>query len=206
MNKKRTLGSALCLIVLLTALTGCGGPGEASGAETTAGLQPAETTAVLQTEETMSSLETTAQTQTTEQLETTVSQSATDVGDEKEVIIQSEDEFVDPNVVMVNTPYGKLYYQEQWIEFMKVEQVTEDGLLYAHFIAEINGANYPLFTLLIGVTDGDASTQLTDADGVQRNVYVQIEEIVNVDGLSDEEQNRLYAMQEEINFVIQNIR
>ena len=200
MNKKHALGSALCLVVLLAVLTGCGGPGEAGNAETTAGLQSTEAT---------NGLEVTTATQTTElteNLETTVGEQATVGSDEKEVILQTEDEILDPNVVAVNTPYGRLYYQEQWAEFMKVEQVTEDGLLYAHFVTELNGANYPLFTLLIGTAEGDASAQLTDADGVQRNVYVQIEEFVNVESLSAEEQDRLYAMQEEINFVIENIQ
>ncbi|MBR5126040.1 MAG: hypothetical protein IKU68_04815 [Oscillospiraceae bacterium] len=118
----------------------------------------------------------------------------------------TEEEMIDPNLILVNTVYGKIYYQEQWAEFMKVEQISDNDNLNVRFVAEFNGANYPLFTLVIGTGEGDAAGTLTDADGVQRDVFVQIEESVEYDGLSNEEQDRLYAMQEEINFVMQNLK
>ena len=110
------------------------------------------------------------------------------------------------DMMVVSTPYGRIYYQEQWAEFMKVEQFSEADVLHVRFAAEINGADYPLFTLVVGAAEEDAVAQLTDADGVQRNVQVHMEEIGDNAGLSVEEQNRLCAMQEEINFVIENLK
>ena len=110
------------------------------------------------------------------------------------------------DVMVVSTPYGKIYYQEQWAEFMKVEQFSEGDALNVRFVAEINGIDYPLFVLIVGAAEQDAVAQLTDADGVQRNVQVHMEETGDHAGLSVEEQNRLCAMQEEINFVIENLK
>lgn len=125
---------------------------------------------------------------------------------ETEAVAETEEGVRIPNAIAVSTPYGKIYYQEQWAEFMKVEQLSEDDILRVRFVAEINGADYPLFALNIGTAEEDAIAQLTDADGVQRNVQVIMEENGDYQGLSAEEQNRLCAMQEEINFVIENLK
>ena len=123
-----------------------------------------------------------------------------------EAVAETEEDVQIPYAIAVNTPYGRIYYQEQWAEFMKVEQFSEADVLHVRFAAEINGADYPLFTLVVGAAEEDAVAQLTDADGVQRNVQVHMEEIGDNAGLSVEEQNRLCAMQEEINFVIENLK
>ena len=112
----------------------------------------------------------------------------------------------DTNTVTVHTEYGDIYFQEQWAEFMKTEQVMEDNVLTVSFMAEFNGKRYPLFTIFVGAGEGDPVTQITDADGVQRDVFVVFEELLEYDELASDEQNRLYAMQEEINFVIENLK
>lgn len=119
--------------------------------------------------------------------------------------VATEETFADPNIIAVKTPYGKLYYQEQWAEFMKVVQLTEGENLTVRFAAEINGMEYLLFTLDIGAGEGDLVGIITDADGVQRDVFLSVEENIEHAELSQDEQNRLYAMQEEINFVLENL-
>ena len=117
-----------------------------------------------------------------------------------------EEEGEDTNVVTVSTEYGDLYYQEQWAEFMKTEQVMEDEVLTVSFMAEFNGQRYLLFKISVGAGEGDPVTQITDADGVQRDVFVVFEELIEYDELAQDEHNRLYAMQEEINFVVENLK
>ena len=118
----------------------------------------------------------------------------------------TEETFADPNIIAVKTPYGRLYYQEQWAEFMKVVQLTEGEKLTVRFAAEFNGMEYPLFVLDIGAGEGDLAGSITDADGVQRDVFLRVEENIEHAELSQDEQNRLYAMQEEINFVLENLK
>ena len=46
---------------------------------------------------------------------------------------------------------------------------------------------------------------MTGDDGQQYGVNVVLEEIGIYDALTSEQQNRLYAMQEEINFILGNL-
>ena len=140
-------------------------------------VQPTEAVTVVQTEPTVEETETAA----------------------------TEEMMSDPNIITVKTPYGKLYYQEQWAEFMKVVQLTEGDALTVRFAADFNGMEYPLFTLNIGAGTGDMVGTITDAEGVQRDVFLCVEENMEYAELSEDEQNRLYAMQEEINFVLENL-
>lgn len=119
---------------------------------------------------------------------------------------QTQQTQLDPNMVVVSTPYGDLYYQEQWEGYMKTEQVIEGSSVKVCFTAQVGDGNYPLFEVTIGEGEGDAVGQLTDSDGKKRNVYVSVEESIEHAELTDEQQRRLYAMQEDINFVIENLK
>lgn len=111
----------------------------------------------------------------------------------------------DDGRVRVYTKYGKLYYQDQWVDFMRTVQTEEGKNLVVSFVAEFDGVKYPLFQLIIGECDGDPIGQLTDDQGVKHNVFVAMEEIGELTQLTEGEQNRLFAMQEEINFIIENL-
>lgn len=107
--------------------------------------------------------------------------------------------------VCVSTIYGDLYYQDQWMDFMVVEQTPGADALTVMFQAKLNEQTFDLFVLTIGEHTGSPVGQITDASGVKREVYVQLCDLGDISHLSAGEQNRLYAMQEEINFVIENM-
>lgn len=108
--------------------------------------------------------------------------------------------------VTVRTKFGNLYYQDQWSDFMRVAQIETDSGLVVLFQAEFDDVYYPLFRLIIGSGEGDPVGQLTDANGVARDVFVIMEEIDDLSELTEGEQNRLFAMQEDINFIIENLK
>lgn len=110
------------------------------------------------------------------------------------------------NVVTINTPFGDIYYQEQWSEHMVVTQQQNGEQLVVTFAAEFNGMQYPLFELMIGAEEEEAVAQLTASDGTIRGVNVNFLELGEYPELGDDELNQLYAMQEDINFVIDNIK
>ena len=108
--------------------------------------------------------------------------------------------------MVVNTPYGDLYYQEQWSDNMVVEQKAEGDLVRVSFLAEFNGLKYALFDLVIGGGEEESVATITDAAGTVRNVSVNFLELGEYPELSEDDQNQLYAMQEDINYVIENIK
>lgn len=107
--------------------------------------------------------------------------------------------------VTVSTPYGDLYSQDQWADLMKTEQKADGESVVVSFSTEINGTAYPLFHISIGSGDGALVGELTDAEGTKREVYAYMETITESPELTSAEQNRLYAMQEDINYIIDNL-
>lgn len=108
--------------------------------------------------------------------------------------------------IVIETEYGDLYFPDQWKEFLVTDQTEGENTVEVSFSAQINEETYSLFTITIG---GDADTPagtLTSSDGTQRNVYVQIEEIQESNLLDESEQNRLYAMQEDINYLLDSLK
>ena len=105
--------------------------------------------------------------------------------------------------VIVETPYGELYYQDQWVDSMQVEQTQEQDVLKVVFGTQINGNVLTLFTLEIGGGSGRKIGQLTDSRGTKRDVNATVHSLPENLALTEEEANRVYAMQEEINYIIQ---
>lgn len=106
---------------------------------------------------------------------------------------------------VIETDYGNLYFPDQWQEFLITEQAEVDDTVAVSFSAKINDKEYSLFTITIGGEEDNPAGTLTASDGTQRNVYVQIEELAADDALSESEQNRLYAMQEDINYLLDSL-
>lgn len=182
---KMKMWRVLLAILLVAALCGCGGTAQDTQPETTGPAQMQTAAANAGDEEL-----TPAETQPEQTQAPTVPQPT-----------------VPENCIVVSTAYGNFQYQDQWIEFMRVEQHAEGDNLRVTFSAEINNVRYGLFELLIGDdVEGSPIGKVTDAEGVQRNVYVHMMEIEASAALTDAEQNRLYAMQEDINYIIENMK
>lgn len=107
---------------------------------------------------------------------------------------------------VIETPYGNLCFPKQWNEFLKVEQRKENETVVVSFSAEIRDEQFPLFTVSIGNGEGEPAGTISDVDGTQHHVYVYIEEIQESESLSESEQKRLYVMQEDINYLLDNLK
>lgn len=116
----------------------------------------------------------------------------------------SSPEETEPAPIPVETPYGTLYYQARWEGTMLTEQTQTDDALCISFIAEMEGVQYRLFSVTIGGTEANAGS-IADSEGTVRNVFVAMEELGDLSALTDAQRDILYAMQEEINFVINKI-
>lgn len=114
-------------------------------------------------------------------------------------VLQAED-------IAIHTEYGDLHYSAQWKEFLLTEQSTKGETVEVVFSAQINDESFPLFNIVIGNEDGNPAGTILADDGTQRNVYVHMKEIVESDTLNEDEQNRLYAMQEDINYLLDSLK
>lgn len=105
----------------------------------------------------------------------------------------------------IETAYGTLYYPKQWEEYVTTEQQENGDTIVVSFVATLHNTSYRLFEVTIGGTEGAAAGELTDAGGTKRTVYMQVDELEADPALTATEQNRLYAMQEDLNYLIDHL-
>ncbi|MDI9242490.1 hypothetical protein [Fusibacillus kribbianus] len=105
----------------------------------------------------------------------------------------------------IETAYGTLYYPKQWEEYVTTEQQENGDTIVVSFIATLHNTSYRLFEVTIGGTEGAAAGELTDNGGTKRTVYMQVYELEGDSELTATEQNRLYAMQEDLNYLIDHL-
>ena len=144
-----------------------------------------------------------AQTESTQYTGETVSSGATETETTEAAGVPAPS---NPDGILISTKYGDLYYQDQWEDFMNIQVTEKDTCVIVSFTAEIDGVKYPLFQLTVGEGGDEPVGQITDVQGVKHNVFVSMEEISGISNLTEGEQNRLYAMQEEINFILENLK
>ncbi len=125
------------------------------------------------------------------------SESLTTESSSQQVFVPSEIDDMD-----IETPYGTLHYPEQWSDFIEVSQVETENGVTVHFTANVAEKNFELFSVSIGVEAGTQVGTLVNDEGVAYPVYLQAEGLSGMEGLTEEEQNYLYAMQEELNYLI----
>ena len=105
----------------------------------------------------------------------------------------------------IETAYGTLYYPKQWEEYVTTEQQENGDTIVVSFVATLHNTSYRLFEVTIGGTEGAAAGELTDNGGTKRTVYMQVYELEGDSELTATEQNRLYAMQEDLNYLIDHL-
>ena len=88
---------------------------------------------------------------------------------------------------------------------MTTEQQENGDTIVVSFVATLHNTSYRLFEVTIGGTEGAAAGELTDNGGTKRTVYMQVYELEGDSELTATEQNRLYAMQEDLNYLIDHL-
>ncbi len=108
--------------------------------------------------------------------------------------------------LVIHTEYGDLHYPEQWREYISINQESADDNVIVSFETESGNTTYPLFQIIIGNDkDGTIVGGLMDESGTQRNVCLRVYEIPENVDLAEEELSRFYAMQEDLNYLVDNL-
>ena len=106
----------------------------------------------------------------------------------------------------VETKEGTLKYPDQWEEFAKAKVDESAGSTVIHYTASFDKKTYELFDVTIGKGEGSKVGEIKGEDGKTRPVYVSMKKLEGIDKLSKAKQNRLYAMQEDVNYIIDNLK
>lgn len=100
----------------------------------------------------------------------------------------------------VETSIGELYYPSEYSDYLSVEEGDDS----VEFTAELNGETYTLFTLSFGEGEGASVGTVVDGDGNEQDVFVELASFDGYD-LSETDLDLLYAMQEGVNTIIENL-
>lgn len=111
-----------------------------------------------------------------------------------------------PEDVAVHTDYGDLHYPERWREYVTIRQEQNGNTISVAFETKSGEETYELFEILVGDDSSEVVGSLTDDTGTQRNVYLRVEELPADSDLGETEQTRFYAMQEDLNYLIDNLK
>ena len=107
--------------------------------------------------------------------------------------------------VVVHKDYGDLHYPDRWQEYVTIRQEQNGNTIAVTFETKSGEETYELFKVLIGDDSSEVVGSLTDDTGTQRNVYLHVEELPADSGLEETEQTRFYAMQEDLNYLIDHL-
>lgn len=109
--------------------------------------------------------------------------------------------------MVISTDRGDLYYSDEWEGLVNVAQETVGDTLVATFTTDVEGQTIGLFKVFIDGTesDGFAAGSLTDAEGNKHSVFIQVDDHSNMEGLDASTQDRIYAMTDGVNTLIEHL-
>lgn len=108
-------------------------------------------------------------------------------------------------LVQVETEYGTLSYSKKYEPYMVVEQKKDGNQLIVQFSCEVDQSYVDLFELVISEeVEANAGT-IIGTDSVVRQVGVQMKDLSSM-SMSKETLNLLYALQEDINVILSELK
>ena len=102
----------------------------------------------------------------------------------------------------IDTDFGTLYIPQKYEQFLKTD-VDSDTV---KFSTEQEGKTYTLFDLSIDEEVGQLVGTLTDEKGNSHDVYVTVYDLGDISEMAQDKQDQLYAMQEAVNVVVENLK
>lgn len=120
--------------------------------------------------------------------------------------LQAQDNSDSAEDFMISTPVGDLKYPAQWSRNVKLKVTSEKNPYSAELYGVVGKTEIQLFTIHIG-KDGQGYLFGTapDENGDMAEIRIDVKEISRPDSCSDEEMQQLYAMQDRVNDIIEQI-
>lgn len=105
----------------------------------------------------------------------------------------------------VSTKYGTLSYPSEYREAFIISVSEEGEGCRVDFSTEMDAEQILLFSVGIDDALGPYAAKMTDAAGSSHQVYILVPELEGVDRYPQDVQDSLYAMQEAVNVVFENL-
>lgn len=107
--------------------------------------------------------------------------------------------------IPIDTPYGELFFSEEWNDFLEVKVSDKTNYTIA-FYTNLEKEKIKLFSVVFGSdSKGELLGTIDDQWGETREVSIIINELKGMENISEENRDVGYAMQEEVNDIIEQI-
>lgn len=118
----------------------------------------------------------------------------------------SDDDHAVEKLITIETKYGNFVYPAEWEKELITEESEENGIYYLLFSTKASDDVIQLFKVMVCSEEGDSVGSLKDANGTERNVFIDITDLGDVTKYDEDTQNRLYAMQEAVNILTEGLQ
>lgn len=120
-----------------------------------------------------------------------------DVVEELGVVADTPDE----EGLVIETPVVNLNYPEKWENQIRIEQIDGEPYIVRFFATLERKDEKHIFDIIFGKTEGILLGTLNETD-----VYLNYAEVVFDESWSDEDADTIYAMQEDVNGIIEMLQ
>lgn len=110
------------------------------------------------------------------------------------------------NNLLIETPYGTLYYPARFATTVRyTNEETQEGVYKVHFYSQIDGReDQLLFSVYFGGDEGEQLGAVMSSSGIPVPVYLEMSAL-NLDGWDEDEIHLLHSMQEACNELIERL-
>lgn len=106
----------------------------------------------------------------------------------------------------IKTGLGTLYIPKKYEQLMQTNINDGDGSCTIDFFSVLDGKQYDLFEISIGEEKGQYVGTITGKKGDSHDVFVEVYDLGDISGLPQDKSDQLYAMQEAVNTVVENLK
>ena len=124
---------------------------------------------------------------------------------EKLVLNTQEESIAQTEAILVDTPYGTLKYETAWKADIYVEKAEQDDFALELYGKVSDKTKQPIFTIFFDSDKGVPCGILLDAEGNEIQISVSMEEPVFDKSWTESEKNKIYAMQEDVNDLLNHL-
>lgn len=124
----------------------------------------------------------------------------------KETETQVPEQELDLEDMAIDTPWGEIHYPSKWSGHLELEVKETEGYSVTFYCKLEGHDRQPLFTIHLGGIKGTKVGILTAPNGDKVEVRVTIHEFAPADAWTEEESNAFYAMQEELNYLMEKLK
>lgn len=107
--------------------------------------------------------------------------------------------------IVIPTPFVDLHFSSEWSDYLVVKKTMEGESYNVQFSAEVDGEQYPLYTVAFGSCESEPIGKIVDAMNNMTVVYLEIAD-TDISKVSDELQDVVLSMKDNVNYTTEKLK